>query len=109
MHDAVEQHAAQAGIEVVVTHDIQIVAQSIEAGGGRSQSQATALRPVQALIERIENRQDKKQDEQHPEGQNKQIGGQGLRAQGAGGPPGLGWYAIERGDLHIHLLVLLSS
>src|SRR6266496_6218638 len=89
--------------------DIQIVAQSIEAGGGRSQSQATALRTVQTLIERIENRQDKKQDEQHPEGQNKQIGGQGLRPQGAGGPLGMGRHVIEWSDLHIHLLVLLSS
>src|SRR6266496_5289574 len=89
--------------------DIQIVAQSIEAGGGRSQAQATALRTIQALIEGIENRQDKKQDEQHPEGQNKQIGGQGLRPQGAGGPLGLGRHVIEWSDLHIHLLVLLSS
>src|SRR2546430_1078459 len=36
--DAVERPPPQGAVEVGVMHDIQIVAQPVEAGGGRSQS-----------------------------------------------------------------------
>jgi len=62
--------------------DIAIVAQAIEADGGRAQTQAAAFGAVQALIDGIDDGHDKEQQEQHPEGQDKQIRCEGLTPQG---------------------------
>ncbi len=44
--------------------DIGKVGQTVEAHDGGTQSQTTALRPKQALVDRIDDRCDKKQDEE---------------------------------------------
>ncbi len=89
--------------------DIDIVAQAVEADGGGAQTQATALGAKQALIDGIDDGQDKKQQEQHPEGQDKQIRCEGHTPQGPCGSVCMRWRMIKRGDLYIHLLILLSS